>query len=52
MTALGRYGEDAKTAVPALVAILKEERNPVSLATATAALKQIDPEAAATAGVK
>jgi hypothetical protein len=50
--ALGRYGEKAKAAVPALLEILKHDRNRVDKLTATNALRQIDPESAAKAGVE
>jgi hypothetical protein len=50
--ALGRYGEESKAAVPALLEILKHDRNRVDKFNATNALKAIDPEAAAKAGVK
>ena len=50
--ALGRYGETAKAAVPALLEILKYDRNPVDKFNAINALKAIDPEAVAEAGVK
>ena len=50
--ALRRYGEKAKAAVPALLEILKHDRNRVDKFNATNALKAIDPEAAAKAGVK
>jgi hypothetical protein len=46
--ALGRYGEQAKAAVPALLEILKHDRHP----WISSALKAIDPEAAAKAGVR
>ena len=48
---LGWYGAEARQAVPALVPLLSD---PCVLArdTAAYALKQIDPEAAAKAGVK
>ncbi|MDB6067251.1 MAG: repeat protein [Pedosphaera sp.] len=48
---LGGLGVDAKPAVPALVALLKDA-DPMVRKDAEAALKQIDPEAAAKAGVK
>lgn len=49
--ALGKFGTDAKPAIPALIALLND---PLGLArqAATNALLQIDPEAAAKAGVK
>jgi len=46
--ALGRYGEKAKAAVPALLEIRKHDRHP----WISSALKKIDPEVAAKAGVK
>jgi hypothetical protein len=48
--ALGDFGEDAKTAVPSLLELLKNEQPPRNFAAE--ALKRIDPEAAARAGVK
>ncbi|MDB6065626.1 MAG: HEAT-like repeat protein [Pedosphaera sp.] len=50
-TALGRFGADAKAAVPALINSLNDSNDWVRALTAKA-LKQIDPEAAAKAGVK
>jgi HEAT repeat protein len=51
ISVLGEFGEQAKPAVPALVQLLNSERENVRL-EATNALKQIDPEAAAKAGVE
>ncbi len=48
---LGGFGMDAQQAVPALVQALNDQNGQVRRA-ATEALKQIDPEAAARAGVK
>ena len=49
--ALRLFGSDAKTAVPALVDLLKDPDADVRK-EAGSALKAIDPEAAAKAGVK
>jgi hypothetical protein len=50
--ALGRMGRDARAAVPALLALSRDEREHVSVRhNAAEALKQIDPQAAADAGV-
>jgi HEAT repeat protein len=49
--ALGRIGADAKAAVPELLKLIGT-RDPDLAATARAALKAIDPEAAKNAGVK
>jgi hypothetical protein len=49
--ALGRYGKEAKAAVPALVGMLND-RDEVARVMAPNVLKQIDPEAAAKAGVE
>ena len=48
---LGAFGPAAKAAVPALVQSLRDRENAVR-AAAAAALKQIDPKAAAKAGVR
>lgn len=55
--ALGKYGPDARAAVPALLRMLATNRGaaagqPRLDLAASAALKAIDPEAAAQAGVK
>jgi HEAT repeat protein len=49
--ALGKYGTNAELAVPDLTVMLND-RNPEIRVPATNALKHIDPEAAAKAGVK
>jgi hypothetical protein len=49
--ALGRIGPDAKDAVPELLKLI-DARDPDLAATARAALKAIDPDAAKAAGVK
>jgi HEAT repeat protein len=49
--ALGKFGDKAKPAVPALLKVLHED-DPDVRVIATDALHQIDPEAAAKAGVK
>jgi hypothetical protein len=50
---LGMFGQDAKLAVPALVEFLNTSHDDTSVRElATNALKAIDPEAAAKAGVK
>ncbi len=49
-SALGGFGAAAKAAVPSLVELLNDEMPPRSFAAS--ALKRIDPEAAARAGVK
>jgi HEAT repeat protein len=49
--ALGEFGTNAESAVPYLTTILNDKRRAIRDA-ATNALKQIDPEAAARAGVK
>jgi HEAT repeat protein len=48
---LGRFGPAAKEAVPALLLVLRDRQNAVREAAA-AALRQIDPKAAARAGVR
>jgi HEAT repeat protein len=48
---LGRFGADAHQAVPALVGLLSDA-NPFVRDAVSNALKEIDPEAAAKAGVK
>jgi HEAT repeat protein len=48
---LGMFGRDAKLAVPALVEFLNASHDDVNKFNATNALKAIDPEAAAKAGV-
>ena len=48
---LGEFGPGAKGAVPALLQSLRDRENAVREA-ASAALKQIDPKAAAKAGVR
>jgi hypothetical protein len=50
-TSLGRMGEAARAAVPALIDILKDEDKDVR-SQAAGALKKIDPEAARKAGVR
>lgn len=50
-SSLSQYGSHAKEAVPSLVELLKDH-NPTVHSFAAAALLQIDPEAAAKAGVK
>lgn len=49
--ALGKFGEHAKPAIPSIVAFLNDE-NEDNRSAATNALRLIDPEAAAKAGVK
>jgi HEAT repeat protein len=51
ITVLGEFGESAKPAVPALLRYLNNTDQYIRYVT-TNALKQIDPEAAAKAGVK
>jgi HEAT repeat protein len=49
--ALGEYGPRAKAAVPALVKMLRDRSSRELIKVVPVALKQIDPEAAAAAGV-
>jgi len=51
-TALGDYGRLAKEAIPKLLPLSKDRRHEDARVAAINALKKIDPEAAATAGVK
>jgi hypothetical protein len=48
---LGRIGPDAREAVPALTEIAEQHDNEDEYSTVAEALKQIDPKAAAKAGV-
>jgi hypothetical protein len=48
---LGEFGKDAKPAIPAVTALLRDT-NPIIRNLATNALLRIDPQAAARAGVK
>ncbi len=50
--ALGDYGAEAKAAVPVLIKLLKDRSSKDIRTAVPAALKKIDPEAAAAAGVK
>jgi HEAT repeat protein len=49
--AMGEFGTNAEPYVPTLISLLKDPENQVR-ERAALALKQIDPEAAAKAGVK
>ena len=51
-TALAAFGGQAKAAVPILVKLLEERTDKELMRAVPAALKKIDPEAAAHAGIK